>query len=164
MTEQFYKTKSFKDFRVLSPKELIEFRENLLNSQNYKCAICNKDISEKSHLDHQHTLKSEILGENGAGLIRALLCPNCNNYLGKIENNAKRFSIFNLPEILRKIADYLEQPNIDVLHSSEKRFEKISKSDFNKIVKLSGLKLKYPYKGKITKQLKELKEKYLIKL
>lgn len=161
MTEQFYKTKTFKNFRVLNPKELNELREYLLKNQDYKCAICSKDISEKSHLDHQHTLKSENLGENGAGLIRALLCPNCNNYLGKVENNAKRFSIFNLPEILRRIADYLEQPNIDVLHPSEKRFETISKSEFNKLCKLSGKKLKYPYKGKITKQLKELKDKFL---
>lgn len=160
MQEQFYKTKSFSDFKILTIKELNDFRNKLLESQNYKCAICNNDITNKSHLDHQHTTKNEELGQNGAGLIRALLCPNCNNYLGKIENNARRFGIYNLPHILRKIADYLEQPNIDILHPSEKRFEKISKSEFNKIVKLSGLNLKYPYKGKMTKQLKELKTKF----
>ena len=33
MTEQFYKTKTFNDFRVLNPKELNELREYLLKNQ-----------------------------------------------------------------------------------------------------------------------------------
>ena len=106
----------------------------------------------------------EIPGENGAGLIRGLLCSNCNVFLGKIENNHKRYCVKDLIQWLRNCADYLEQPNLPYLHPKEsfRLKEKISKSDYNKIVKYlkqngKNKKIpKYPKNGYITKELKNL--------
>ena len=79
------------DFIQLSNKDLNWLRLKLLELQENKCAICGCDVTDKSHIDHKHKTSKETNGVNGAGLIRGLLCPNCNLLLGKIENNAKRF-------------------------------------------------------------------------
>jgi len=46
-----------------------------LAEQNYKCAICYKDINESSPADHDHD----------TGLARGILCVGCNTLLGRIE-------------------------------------------------------------------------------
>lgn len=61
---------------------------NMLNNQNYQCAICGDKITHSSHLDHDHK----------TGKIRGVLCPYCNHGLGEFKD-----SIFNLS----KAIDYL---------------------------------------------------------
>lgn len=64
---------------------------NMLNNQNYKCAICNVDqssLSRKLNIDHCHK----------TGKVRGLLCNTCNRALGYFHD-----SIYNL----KKAMEYL---------------------------------------------------------
>lgn len=55
----------------------LEEKEEILKKQKYKCAICKKDISKRSCVDHNHkTLK-----------VRALLCDFCNTGIGMFKEN-----------------------------------------------------------------------------
>lgn len=74
----------------------LEEYDNLFNSQNGMCAICNRTNNNKNpsyknlNIDHNHQ----------TGKVRGLLCHNCNIILGLTKDN---------PNILRKAADYLER-------------------------------------------------------
>ena len=67
--------------------EIQKIKTELLEIQNWKCPLCNLDlrdvISRNICLDHDHD----------SGVIRAVLCRNCNAMEGKIigcANRAKR--------------------------------------------------------------------------
>jgi hypothetical protein len=64
----------------------------LKENQNYKCAICGNERSEKKdfHVDHCHS----------TGKIRGLLCSNCNTGLGQFKDNI---------ELLNKAISYLKE-------------------------------------------------------
>ena len=67
--------------------------EALLKSQNEKCAICDKHISEfktRFHVDHCHT----------SGKVRSLLCVNCNHGIGAFFEDLK---------LLEKAAEYIKK-------------------------------------------------------
>lgn len=51
--------------------------EKLWIGQDYKCAICNCDVSEKFNVDHCHT----------TGIVRGILCWDCNIGLGKFKDS-----------------------------------------------------------------------------
>lgn len=76
---------------------LVEY-ELMLESQNEKCAICGqletrkrgKDKIRRLSVDHDHE----------TGIIRDLLCANCNYMLGNAKDN---------PEILEEGAKYLRK-------------------------------------------------------
>lgn len=57
----------------------IEHYETLLNLQNNKCAICEKELTERPHIDHCHK----------SGKIRGLLCSNCNRGIGHFKDSPK---------------------------------------------------------------------------
>lgn len=63
----------------LKPKDKGSLRQHLLIKQDYRCAVCNKDLSEEKntnrHVDHSHKTK----------FVRGVLCATCNLVLGKIE-------------------------------------------------------------------------------
>lgn len=71
----------------------LEEFNSMLDLQDHKCAICG--YSDRSVpkmfpvIDHCHT----------TGVIRGLLCANCNHALGKFKDN---------PETLRRAIEYLE--------------------------------------------------------
>lgn len=65
-----------------------DFR-NMLNDQNSKCPICNKNITKNLSVDHDHI----------TGKIRGLICNKCNLSIGNAEDSPVR---------LRLMADYLE--------------------------------------------------------
>src|ERR1019366_7313982 len=52
--------------------------DQMYDDQNGKCAICGH-YGEKLHRDHDHS----------SGLVRALLCLNCNNGLGHFRDSFK---------------------------------------------------------------------------
>lgn len=135
-------------YKTISPKELKSLREELLQKQDHKCAICGVELygdALNQHVDHQHCFKSEELGVNGAGLIRGVLCRNCNALEGKIWNNAHRYGVTdcNDPvgsrvEFLKNLIEYYNnnyQHQENVLHPSEKRIEKLEKRTYNKLLK-----------------------------
>lgn len=63
----------------LKPADKGHLRNQLLKDQEYKCAVCEKDLKEEAntnrHIDHCH--KSKV--------VRGVLCATCNLVLGKIE-------------------------------------------------------------------------------
>ena len=70
----------------------LEQYDKILVKQNFKCAICNKHMSEFKRalaVDHDHE----------TGKIRGLLCRNCNAILGYAGDN---------PKILLEAIDYLK--------------------------------------------------------
>ena len=129
----------------LRAKDIPEYRQKLIEEQNGLCAICKDVLNLESKtsgvsLDHQHKTQSEEIGVKGAGLIRGVLCRDCNTFEGKIWNNSKRFNKFPiLPDFLRAVADYLEKPNYPWIHPSEApKPKKVSKRQYNKLCKVYG--------------------------
>ncbi len=62
----------------------LEGYDSLLQKQNYRCAICERDSKEMSyflHVDHCHT----------TGRVRGLLCAPCNTFLGYSKDSTKVF-------------------------------------------------------------------------
>lgn len=76
----------------------VEEYEHIWQSQNKRCALCQRECSEdirgfRPHLDHCHT----------TGKIRSILCINCNNGLGSFKDS---------PALLRIAATYLESHGV----------------------------------------------------
>jgi len=68
----------------------------MLELQNSKCAICLRESDKRLAIDHAHT-ESEFVPQ---GMIRGLLCNDCNRYL--IGNKTD-------PTIFERAAEYLKQ-------------------------------------------------------
>ncbi len=68
--------------------------EAVIAGQNNKCAACGSPprggVNDKLHIDHCHT----------TGKVGKALCGCCNRALGMVQDS---------PELLRKLADYLEE-------------------------------------------------------
>ena len=164
-----FSTRTYKanELTALTAKTQTILKNELLY-QTTLCPLCNSPL-DRPVLDHQHALKSEIPGENGACLIRGLLCNNCNAFLGKIENNSRRFNIKNLPDFLRATANYLEADNMPYIHSSEtwRLKEPLGKAEYNAMIKGYCAKTgkskdyalkKFKYSKYYNKNLKELQK------
>lgn len=160
-------------FVQLKASDVPKYRKKILKEQEGLCAICKTCLKNCKgvSLDHQHKTKAEKIGVNGAGLVRGVLCRDCNVFEGKIWNNSKRYGKFdNLPEFLRNLADYLEKENYPYIHPKEKPpIQKVSKRQYNKLVKAykeqNTLKAKlpeFPGKRKPSKKLLSLFERFKI--
>ena len=137
------------NYKSVSSGDLNSIRQDLLKLQDYKCAICGKDLSNEQtsnqHVDHQHLYKSDELGFCGNGLIRGVLCRDCNALEGKIWNNLHRFGksdksnpVESRIEWLSNLLEYYKKPHYakdPILHPKEKRAEKLGKAQYNKILK-----------------------------
>lgn len=65
----------------------------LREAQQHRCAICQREdklFGRALHMDHNHVTNQA----------RELLCPRCNQLLGRAEESA---------DLLRKLADYLDR-------------------------------------------------------
>lgn len=87
MPRSHYKAQQLRRYYGLSLEEY----QQLLDSQSTKCKICSNILKEgkATHVDHCHT----------TGVIRGLLCSNCNTALGLAKENL---------EILAKMMRYLK--------------------------------------------------------
>lgn len=158
------------NFKQLKGTEVKELREKILKNQEFKCAICGKDIScdPGIALDHQHKLnKNQVIGSDGAGLIRGVLCRDCNTLEGKIWNNGTRYKQFKTVkeriDFLKRLIQYYENGTYPFIHPTEKVPEKIvSKRQYNKLKKVCAKVPEYPKSAHLTKKLKELFDKYQI--
>lgn len=123
----------------LRQRDIPTYRATILKEQNNTCCICKDHLENETgiSLDHQHRTKAEPVGVNGAGLIRGVLCRNCNVFEGKIWNNSKRYGHYDrLPQVLRNMAEYLERENYPYIHPSEApRPRCVSKRQYNKLAK-----------------------------
>lgn len=152
--------------KVLGWGDIVALRETLCQKQQGICPVCQRMLNAPC-LDHHHKRRIK-----GSGQIRGVLCRSCNVMLGKIENNCVRYSISQeeLPEILRNMAKYLEQPHLPYIHPSEapkpKLLKKSSYNRLKKIIKEAPGKKKcpeYPKSGKLTKPLKALYKEFNLK-
>lgn len=72
--------------------------ESLLESQQYKCAICFSSVSGSMNVDHDHSC---CPGQKSCGsCVRGLLCGPCNSGIGYLKDNTS---------ILMSAIDYLEK-------------------------------------------------------
>lgn len=149
--------------KILKTSDLPRIRKKLLKKQNGKCAICG-EVPKRPCVDHQHVKKVK-----GTGRIRGVICSNCNVFLAKSENNAVRYGVKKeeLSQRLRQIANYLDMKHTKYLHPSEnEKPKKVTKSSYNKLLKIHKENLRkpsgggrtprmipYPKSGKLTKQL-----------
>lgn len=163
--------RNVQDLRQIKSTEVKELREKILENQGFKCAICGKTLSEDDtgiSLDHQHRLnKNQTLGTDGAGLIRGVLCRECNVYEGKIFNNGTRYKQFKTVkeriEFLKQLIQYYEAGTYPFIHPTEKVPEKsVSKRQYNKLKKVCPKVPEYPKSTHLTKRLKELFDIYQI--
>jgi hypothetical protein len=146
--------------KQLKGSEVPALRAKLLEEQSGVCPICSGDVNSPC-LDHEHTKKIK-----GSGQVRGVICRMCNVFLGKIENNCVRYGIglFELPRVLRNVADYVQKDPLPYMHPSEApKAPKLKKTSYNKLKKAYDGRAKfpeYPKQKKLTKGLKALFEKY----
>ena len=122
---------------LYNTKDTTRIRELLLKEQQGNCACTDLEIPPKTAcLDHIH---------NSECFVRGVLHRQVNSYIGKCENNYVRMIKWwypgTLPDLLRQIADYLE----DTENKSEYRhpswikslkvsYNKLSASQQNKVL------------------------------
>ena len=103
--------------RRLKTTEVSKTREELREAQGKLCALCSTPVSaDQAVLDHDHS----------TGAIRGTLHRGCNALLGKIENNYKRYGVYNLAAFLGGVARYLQKHEANrtgLLHPSHKTEE-----------------------------------------
>jgi hypothetical protein len=161
-----------RDLTQLKSSDIPEIRSEILEEQGGSCALCNVKITDSTgySLDHQHKLKSEPYGPDGAGLIRGVLCRACNVLEGKIWNNTQRYmqpeNVQDRIDILLGLVEYYKKGTYPLVHPSEKPKEAtVSKRNYNKLKKAYSGKKKfpeYPKSNKLTKNLSGLFEEYSI--
>ena len=161
-----------KELIQLKTKDLPALREKLYKDCNGICPILKIPMEiTNTAIDHLHKLKEELPDESGKGCCRGLLHLTANSFEGKVLSDYKRLGlskVLPLPELLRNLADYLENnilsEQILYIHPSEKPRElKMSKGSYNKLVKAINGKQKVPkYTGKLTKELESLFTKYSV--
>jgi len=68
----------------------VEKKNRMIKKQNNKCIICNRLFHKRNcHLDHNHS----------DGVIRGILCTNCNTALGLVNDDIN---------VLRKMIKYID--------------------------------------------------------
>lgn len=82
--------------------------QRVFNHQQGVCFGCGRPNATGKRLSSDH--------DHDTGEFRGLLCSRCNPLLGKIENAFKRYGLHkldppvNIPELLRRLANYVEFP------------------------------------------------------
>lgn len=127
----------------LTPKMMEELRRDQFRRQRGKCAILNRSIAfEDAVMDHKHKLKAqECGGPEGLGCCRGMLHRDVNSFEGKLERLWKRYGLqelIDLPTLLRRCADYMENPPMApvYIHPHEKpKRARLLKPDYKRICK-----------------------------
>jgi len=156
--------------------ELRDFRMKQYRKSNV-CPIINQTVPfEKTVVDHKHKTKQEIVGVEGKGLIRGILSFQANAWEGKVSNSFKRLGLhkyISLPEALRNLANYLENPPLGLKYihpSGISKKKKLNKNCFNKLKKIYDRKyskrkpLSFPKRGYLTQNLQKLFTEFKIKI
>lgn len=128
---------------MLTEKQLDKLRKVQYERQGCCCAITGLPYAYKDCVfDHKHKRKDEPLGgPDGLGLLRGVIGKNVNTFEGRLWKNWKRYGLSEdipLPDLLRRMADYLEKPPIEqvYVHPKERpKRKKLSKPDYYNICK-----------------------------
>lgn len=118
----------------LKTSQIPAVREEFLKAQRGRCAICRIKISDSGCLDHCHT----------TGVLRGVLCNNCNGIEGKVFNLARRAKRDGTPQwwierLLAYWSEHTENPS-GVFHpthktADEKRLLKNKRARKRRVVK-----------------------------
>lgn len=128
----------------INERELKALRKKQYKKQGGLCAITGLPYAlDDCVMDHKHKKKCEPLGgPDGLGLCRGVIGKNVNTFEGRLVKNLKRYGLaedIELPELLRRIADYLESPpmkSMKVVHPKERpKRKKLSKVDYKRVCK-----------------------------
>ena len=136
------KTKEYVKYIQIKHKDLKKIRLKMYTEQNGICPILKETFPIQDFcIDHKHKTKKEEIGKNDAGLIRGCIHRQVNSFEGKVTNSYKRYGLdkfdISLSDILRNLADYLEQQSTNLIHPNEQPKRKIlTKSSYNKLKKL----------------------------
>jgi len=132
--------------KQLKQKDLKKIRAFFHKKQNGICPILKMKFPvEDMVVDHQHANNAKNLGKpNEIGLIRGVIHRASNSIEGKIANSYIRVGLhkFNisLPEFLRNLADFIENPpltHLQYLHPSEApKPKRLKKTSVKKLMKL----------------------------
>ena len=155
--------------RQIKQNELIKIRKHFHKKQNSICPVLKLECLDADMVaDHAHSTNARNLGKSEeAGLIRGIIHRSANAIEGKITNAYIRTGLhkfdITLPEFLRNLADFIENPpmlHLNYHHPKEKaKSKKLKKSSINKLVK--QFEKRYPnkklpevliYKQKTTKR------------
>lgn len=111
----------------------LQMYRRLLRSQNYACAICGKKVTDKKIKNFHLKMELCVDHDHSSGLVRGLLCGNCNSGLGMFKdsqqslNNAVNY-LTNTPMTLflqnnlvgrRKLKKLLKSPTVQKAVSEE---------------------------------------------
>lgn len=153
------------DLVKLKTTEIQQLREKLAKEQGGVCPLCGKPLT-LACLDHQHKRrKADAPGVDGAGLVRGVLCRDCNALEGRIWNAMDRHlqpeTVKDRVQFLKNLISYYNKEPQKILYPGEDiPKKKLSKRNFNALKKLSGLKIEYPKSGYMTKKLEPLYKRY----
>lgn len=131
--------------------QLVRIKKELMQKQNGVCPLCKRDMTrmppDNVVVDHDHT----------TGLIRAVLCRNCNGIEGKVKRLAIRCSNGKTyKNWIIRLANYYHQnrePQTNYIHpthltETEKRLKRNKKARAKyKRDKLAEIKAKAKAKG-----------------
>ena len=126
-----------------SGNALKKFRKEQYYKQGGICPILKKWIPfEDSVVDHLHGRKCDEAGKDNAHMVRGIVHNGANAAEGTILSIFKRRGLekqITLPEYLRNLADYIENPPLfgsGYVHPAGKpKIKTIGKRDFNRIIK-----------------------------
>ena len=141
--------------RQIKQDELAKIRKHFHKKQNHICPVLKIKFPESEMVvDHNHSNNARNLGHpEQAGLLRGVINRFANALEGKVTNAYIRTGLhkekdITLPDFLRNLADFIEEPpmtHLNYLHPNEKpKDKKLMKSSINKLVK--AFKEKYPNK------------------
>lgn len=141
-------------FIQLTPDTARVLKKKLYMMQGQKCPILRKKVKVRDTvLDHRHKLKRQKPGPLGRGLVRGCLHFQVNSFEGVVLKKYKRYgleSMIELPDLLRNLADYLENPTCQqcYIYPSEKPKAPIfTMTQYKRIVKY--YKIIFPRSKKI---------------
>jgi hypothetical protein len=131
------------DLIHLTRAQFNELREKHYELQGRKCAITGLPYDLKDCVfDHRHKLKAEECGgPDGLGLLRGVIGRNVNTFEGKIWKAYKRYGLepdISLPDLLRRLADYIENPPCPqiYIHPNERpKRQRLLKPDYKRVCK-----------------------------
>jgi len=140
--------------KQIKQSDLKKIRDFYYKKQKGICPILKIKVPfSETVVDHCHGANGRNLGNpEESGLIRGVIHRSSNVIEGKISNSYIRTGLHKtnvtLPEFLRNLADFLENPpliHLKLIHPSEKPKEKrLGKSSYNKLQK--AFVKKYPKK------------------
>lgn len=131
------------DLKFINHRELAELRKKQYKEQGCCCAVTGLPYGEDECVfDHRHKKKAEPLGgPDRLGLLRGVIGNKINVFEGKLYRMFKRYGLAEdipLPDLLRNLADYIENPPIKekIVHPDERpKREKLSIPDYKLVCK-----------------------------